>query len=420
MENNVSLPVLFCLVSGKERQTYIKLLDMVDELAAEAGLVIFNREALLMCDFELAFINVVQQRFPLVSVKCCFFHFTQSIRRKATDVITAVSKAAGKNSAKVHMAMRAVRRLMMLPLVPEELITPELVELIIAASTDSRSELLREVKAFQAYVLTTYVGKRRARSGPVLPPRFPLALWNVSAMATRTNNAAESVHAQMNADVKGVLMVHGFLHIIEEQMERTNERIAAGCKPETKAVEAVKNQLLAVELHKLLDGRQGIMNFLDNCGSVVQLKNKKEASAFVPQAIAPFEDIEWKPANRELVAAAAQGLHLRINPESQLVGDDVLKRVPQWAFQVPPDPEVHVPPSQTRLSLVDNRPRMVFEAIRERIEKEGCQHDDEETQEDDEEDYSPFLRRAPFSVRPEDIEEARRRIAQEERRERRS
>mgnify|MGYP004547904405 CR=1 FL=1 len=330
-------------------------------------------------------------------------------------MITAVTKAAGQNTAKVVLAKKAVRRLMMLPLVPEELITPELVQLIIAASTDSRSELPREVKAFQAYVLTTYVGKRRARSGPVLPPRFPLALWNVSGMASRTNNAAESVHAQMNPDVKGVLAVHGFLAIVEKQMERTNERITAGCKPETKAVEAVKNRLLAVELHKLLDGRQGIMNFLDNCGSVVQLKSEKEASAFVPQAIPPFEDIEWKPANKERVAAAAHGLHLRLCPGSEMDETNILKNVTSWAFQVPPDPEVRVPPSQTRLSLVDDGPRMLFQALMERVEKESRRTFGQETENDrDEDSNSPFLMRAPFSLLQTDHQDVRRTVETQE------
>ena len=73
VENNVSLPVSFCLLKRKNRGVYAKLLSLVEELATEEGLTIFNREVQLMCDFELAFINTVQQRFPLVSVKCCFF-----------------------------------------------------------------------------------------------------------------------------------------------------------------------------------------------------------------------------------------------------------------------------------------------------------------------------------------------------------
>ena len=338
----MSLPVLFCMTKGKNKDTYVKLLGLVEELATEAGVTIFNREVQLMCDFELAFINTVQQLYSLVKVKCCFFHYTQSIRKRATEAITAVTKAACENTEKVVLMKKAVSRIMMLPLVPEELITPELVQLIIAASANGRSGLLREVKAFQAYVLNTYVGKRPSRSGPISSPRFPPPLWNVSGAVRRTNNAAESVHSQMNPDVNRMLSVYGFLSIVEKQMERTNERIAAGCKPETKAVEGVKNRLLAVELQKLVDGRQGIMNFLDNCGSIVQLKSEKEANAFVPRTISPVEDIEWKPVNKDRVTAAAQGLHRRLHPGSEMDDDDILKSVMTWAFQVPPEPDVRV------------------------------------------------------------------------------
>ena len=173
VQNNLSLPVLFCLVKGKNAQTYARLLGMVEELATDADLTVFNREVTLMCDFELSFINAVRERFVLVTVRCCFFHFVQSIRKNAKKKITAIKKAAGQNSEKVWMAMRTVRRIMMLPLVPQELVTPELVQLIIAASTDGSAPIPRELKALQIYVLTTYVGKRRARSGPVITPRSP-------------------------------------------------------------------------------------------------------------------------------------------------------------------------------------------------------------------------------------------------------
>ena len=89
------------------------------------------------------------------------------------------------------MAKQAVRRIMMLPLVPEEAITPELVEFIVASSTDDPKKLPPEFKAFINTVLTTYIGKRGVGSGLVVPPRYPLALWNVSGIAARANNPAE-------------------------------------------------------------------------------------------------------------------------------------------------------------------------------------------------------------------------------------
>ena len=191
----------------------------------------------------------------------------------------------------IRMAKKAVRRIMMLPLMPEELITPELVQQILTSWADDPKKLPREIKAFQTYFLNTYVGKPRVRAGPVMSPRFPPALWNVSAMASRTNNAAESVHSVLNPGVSGNLSVCRFLHLIETEMDRTNERVTAGCKPETKAVEHVKNRLLAVELDKFVNGDRGIMCFLDNCGSIIRLDSVKASQQFVPQTIHGVEDI---------------------------------------------------------------------------------------------------------------------------------
>ena len=131
-------------------------------------------------------------------------------------------------------------------------------------------------------------------------------------MACRTNNAAESVHAQMNPDVNSNLSVFGFLRLIEKHMAKTDERVANGCKRETKAVERVKNGLLARELHKLLNGEQGAVNFLDNCGSIVQMKGVAESTEFRSQTISLAEDDEWIADNRERVVSAANELHHRL------------------------------------------------------------------------------------------------------------
>ena len=73
VDNNVSVPVLFCLLKRKNEATYVKLLGLVEELASETDRTVFDREVQLMCDFELAFINAVRNQYASVSVKCCFF-----------------------------------------------------------------------------------------------------------------------------------------------------------------------------------------------------------------------------------------------------------------------------------------------------------------------------------------------------------
>ena len=135
-------------------------------------------------------------------------------------------------------------------------------------------------------------------------------------------------------------------------MELTNQRIADGCRTETRAVEDTKNRLLAVELQKLLKSRPGVLNFLDNCGSVVQMKSVNEANKFTRSVISSFDETEWMLSNRTSVVAAAHSLQRRLCPESRFVEDDVLKNVTRWSFQVPPGPTFHVGVSEVRMSLV--------------------------------------------------------------------
>ena len=90
-------------------------------------------------------------------------------------------------------------------------------------------------------------------------------------MCIRTNNGAESVHSQLNPKVSGKLSLFDFLRIIEGEMARSRKRIRSGCQSESRAVIPEKSRLLAGELHKLLNGREGVLRFLDNCALAVAM-----------------------------------------------------------------------------------------------------------------------------------------------------
>ena len=74
--------------------------------------------------------------------------------------------------------------------------------------------------------------------------------------ATRTNNAAESSHAVVNASVRvsGAVSLDMFLFAIEGQMRHTRREIESGCPSHTKAIYARRNRLLAKELSDLFKG----------------------------------------------------------------------------------------------------------------------------------------------------------------------
>ena len=228
VQNNVSFPMLFCLVKGKDHPTYTRLFRLVEELAVDEGTTIFDRPVTLMCDFEAAFIDAVKNLYASVDVKCCFFHYTKNLRTNASPVMTAIRRAAGKTSEAYKLAQRTKRRLMMLPLLPEELISHEVVQMILRAWQEGCPEFSDAFDSLVATVIRTFVGTPQTSVAPVRP-RFPKHIWCVSGMCIRTNNGAESVHAQLNQKAGGRLSLFRFLKTIEEMM-RSRKRIRAGCQ----------------------------------------------------------------------------------------------------------------------------------------------------------------------------------------------
>ena len=95
LKNGVSYPVLYCLVRGKTQAMYTRLLDLVENIAKEQDLTIFDRPVRLMVDFEKSFHNAVQKYQAGRRLSCCFFHFVSNIK-KATTPINCLKKTMGK------------------------------------------------------------------------------------------------------------------------------------------------------------------------------------------------------------------------------------------------------------------------------------------------------------------------------------
>ena len=171
--NNVSLPALFCLVKGKKKKTYKALLQLVEGIAEKDGTTFFKRPVTVMSDFEDGFINAVHDLDASVTVKCCLFHFTQNLRKNATPIMTKVENAAGESVEVVRMAKRTKRRFMMLPLLPAEVITPDVLHLILGEWKDGAPDGLKDAfDGLTTTVMETYVGTPPQVPNPVRP-RFP-------------------------------------------------------------------------------------------------------------------------------------------------------------------------------------------------------------------------------------------------------
>jgi hypothetical protein len=92
--SNVYVPVMYCLLSGKQEEIYFTAFHWV--IAASE----YKLDPLsVTCDFEKGLIKAVRDQFSGVAVVGCLFHFKQALRRKmiklklAEDVITVAMQA---------------------------------------------------------------------------------------------------------------------------------------------------------------------------------------------------------------------------------------------------------------------------------------------------------------------------------------
>ena len=195
----------------------------------------------------------------------------------------------------------------MMPLLPEEVINSEVLDLIIAAwRNEAPVQLKNAFDRLAKTIRRTYVGAPQGQQPP--RPRFPPHLWSVSGRSVRTNNGAESLHSTINPKTKGRLSLHRFLAIIEKAMAKARDKIATGCEPEARPAVPEKNALLAVELHNLLGGWQGAISFLDNCASVISLKGRQDVARFVRRQENLWSDSLWSLNNRDSLIHATRNL----------------------------------------------------------------------------------------------------------------
>ena len=169
--------------------------------------------------------------------------------------------------------------------------------------------------------------------------------------AIRTNNAAESSHAMLNASVRvsGAVSLDMFLFSIEGQLANTRREIEMGCPSHSKPIYKERDRLLAGELSDLFLGKQGILMFLDNCSDVMKIKNRGQMAhnrAKKSGQIVSLDERQWIEQTRLPVINAALNLFHSIQPTTRLSVQEILTTVEKWAFQ----PEMN----QVDLSLIQH------------------------------------------------------------------
>ena len=253
-----------------------RLLQLVENIARQNGTTIFNRPVRVLSDFELSFINAARYIHPHVKISCCFFHFVANIKKRARPIIDELRRRTGRNPEMTLLAEKTKRAFMMLPLLPPDLICEDVVDMIVWRWRQAFNVFGVAFDGLKRHLIENYVSHNA---------RFQKRDWCVSGRVTRTNNSAESSHARLNATVRvsGAVSLDTFLFSIQKQMGNTSREIRNGCPSHSKTIYKRRNDLLAGELSDLLNGRQGVLRFLDHCSEVLFVQNLRDLNSFFAQ-----------------------------------------------------------------------------------------------------------------------------------------
>jgi hypothetical protein len=139
-------PITFALLLNKNEATYIRFLSLLCNVALCYG-VRFSLKV-IQIDFEIAMINTISRVLINSEIHGCFFHYTQAIWRKVSNLRLTISF---KNSPSVR---KTVRQLSALPLVPYNNIDE-----VWDAIYENAPFEINNTRALLDYVIMTWIDK---------------------------------------------------------------------------------------------------------------------------------------------------------------------------------------------------------------------------------------------------------------------
>ncbi|KAI6192271.1 hypothetical protein M3Y97_00319100 [Aphelenchoides bicaudatus] len=178
-------PVVYALMSSRTKNQYIRLFTQL----RDAGCIPTS----ITIDFEQAALCAAQHVFPDISIRGCFFHFSQCLWRKIQHF--GLARAYGTDEEfSDSMCMFAA-----LAFLPKDKIisTFELIQ--------DKVTFDHDVEDFMDYFEKTFIGKRAGAKGTRKKPLFPIDIWccNIQLKngSPRTTNSVEGWHNAFNGSV---------------------------------------------------------------------------------------------------------------------------------------------------------------------------------------------------------------------------
>ena len=172
MVNNVTYPLVYALIRGKDQKTYSNLFSLVETIAETNGLTLFHRHVDIVIDFEKAAMNEMTALVGDMRVHGCYFHFSQSLFRNLGKLKNSYLRGKNKDEVDDEVVVhRLVRCLMALPHLPLELVTEETILNIRKAFKIKNRHVAGNVDVF----INDYLIKYYVEEGCVYPRLFGMS-----------------------------------------------------------------------------------------------------------------------------------------------------------------------------------------------------------------------------------------------------
>ncbi|XP_065928228.1 uncharacterized protein [Magallana gigas] len=169
-EHIKQVPLGFVLMSGKHGKDYKKVFQTIVQCLPSPPAV-----TLFTADFERGIWKGIREVFPGAQIRGCVFHWSKAVYTKVQEHGLQVAYRERDDINK------CIRKLMALPLIPEEHIKPSF-EKISASVQDG------PLKDVINYVEQTWITSRT----------WPISSWCTFNQSIRTNNEVEGWHTRMN------------------------------------------------------------------------------------------------------------------------------------------------------------------------------------------------------------------------------
>lgn len=141
-----AFPFAFILMSRKTQIAYEDVFEYISE-----HIFPLSSSQSFTSDYEMAMRNALRKLYPEAKMVACYFHYTQAVKRKLSQLREATDEVTNNDEAK-----SIYQRLQCLPLLPPEFIVDAFKELVREANKLKNKEALR---SFLIYMKEQWIKK---------------------------------------------------------------------------------------------------------------------------------------------------------------------------------------------------------------------------------------------------------------------